>query len=95
MTVTAHASDVDMPAGHYEKIAQVIRGKIHTGGFRSGQPKKPYKRTRPSVYKRSQKGLWIKKLLEDAATNDPDDRHELIQDGMQAYPASADAGYYI
>jgi hypothetical protein len=81
MTITAHSSDVGMPCGHYAKIVQVIRDKIHKGkAYRpSGRPRKPYKRTRPDECRTicGGKRALVMKILADAAINDPDDRQEL------------------
>jgi hypothetical protein len=75
--ITAHSSDVGMPPGHYDKIAQVLRGKINNGGlWWRDRPKKMHRSGRVRVYKRDQKGRWVKRTLEEAAINDPDDRHE-------------------
>ena len=76
--ITARADVVKMPPGHYEKIAQVLRDKIHTGGWMSGRPRPPCKHTRDNHGgMRYKKGVWIKKILEEAALDDPDDLHEL------------------
>jgi len=76
MTITARSSDVGVPPGHYDKIAQVIRDKIHSGGaWQSGRPSRPYKRTRPKLKIRRRQ---VERILADAAINDPDDMQELF-----------------
>ena len=76
MTVTARSSVVGMPPGRYQ-IATVLKGKINTGGvLRLDRPKtKPYRRRRPEY--RTWKDHMVRRILWDAAINDPDDRQEL------------------
>ena len=76
MGITALSSVVNMPPGHYAKIAQVLRGLVCTGR-RSGRIRRPRKRSRPYQncdYKNRVRGrAWIN----DRDLEDPDGMMEL------------------
>jgi hypothetical protein len=73
MTITAHASVVQMPPGRYQ-IATVLKGKINTGGWsRPHPPRKPPRKRRFNLTK----GVALRKM-EEYVDSLPDDASELL-----------------
>lgn len=74
--ITAHSSDVNMPPGHYDKIAQVIRSLIGRGHTRYAKGKRrPPKRARPTVPTKLEKEIHHWKIIR--AWVDPEELLEL------------------